>query len=195
MLVEVDDGALSQMQNELNQARNHKSFIERCAQDPRLRPQLLQLIKTMNPNVSIPEFDVVSAAEKRVEASILQKLNNAGVQQRLQQEIEVGRKLLKDHGYSDDDVAKIEGIMLAEGVSSHETAENIFWARNRGKGNQNDKPFFWQRDDDGDSFVKGLMSAGAEGNTAKIQRLASEHARELRSRGLIGEGGVHPFGA
>ena len=104
------------------------ALAKKLSNDPATRKDFLRLVKKHNPAQPIPELDVedrISALAAphiqkvaKLEADLL-KRDVAG-------RIEEKRSALREQGYSRDDVAAIEKLMVEKQIPSHDTAASYF---------------------------------------------------------------------
>lgn len=113
------------------EARDELALLAReMSENPATREIMLQMTKQLRPNMPIPELEIkhqtqraVSEANAKVEA-LEAKLREKEVLAELEQR----RANLMKKGLvrSEDDIAKVEAIMLEKGMTNHETAAEYF---------------------------------------------------------------------
>lgn len=101
--------------------------------NPETRETTLRSTKKIYPDMAIPELDVDdrlkardSKNEERLAALERQRLEDEVTRRR-----ESAHADLRDKGYSKDQIAAIEKIMVDEHIPTHETARKFFDAQNR----------------------------------------------------------------
>ncbi len=119
-------------ESELANLKAVNTFVEAGLKNPKTRTQLLGVQKTLNPEAVIPELDAAEGVMKSVNAiserldGFMKKLDERDTQSEetrrtnaLQEKMTKGQQYLRDSGYGDDGVKKIEELMLQEGISSY----------------------------------------------------------------------------
>ncbi len=96
----------------------------KLSSNPQTREIILRAQKTLNLRANIPEIDIADRikastadAEKKVEALSLEL-----IQTRAEQRVRDERAKLSKSGYSDDEIAAVEKLMVDEKIPSYETA-------------------------------------------------------------------------
>lgn len=126
--VEIDEA-------ELQNFRNVSGTMAALLGNPKTRRQVLSAVKTIKPEASIPELDAAEPVLGEV-AELRKTMSEFIAEQKKQRETEAetrakealtaewnaGRKALKDEGYSDEALTKIEKFMEEEGIRKHSTA-------------------------------------------------------------------------
>lgn len=126
-------------ESELQQLQQVNSFATTALANPKTRATMLRIQKTLHPDTAIPEIDAeehlmegVRAVEKKVD-DLMTKLSErdaAAEEARrnadLNQRMVAGQKMLREHGYQDDGIKKIEELMLAEGIGSYAAGLALF---------------------------------------------------------------------
>ena len=102
-------------------------LMEALYNDPKTRPQFLQLVKQYAPNVRIPEIDTAGAVVEAVKpyTQEIGKMREEMRQERADREAERERHRVlgrQDLGLSSDDVTEIDKVMKERGISNFETA-------------------------------------------------------------------------
>ena len=99
--------------------------------NPETRELMLRVTKKLKPNVSIPEIDLRDAARgefKKVDdrqAALEQQIRERDARDRVRDE----RDRLREQGFSKDEVAAVEKIMMDEHIPSYETAAKYYKAQ------------------------------------------------------------------
>lgn len=130
--VEVDEA-------ELQQLRQVQSFTNNALKNPATRAELLRIQKTLDPSVVIPEIDAADAVRKdlkgvedRMEAFLKrQEERDANEEERrregeLQNRMRQGQEFLRSNGYTADGIAKVEALMVQEGIISYAAGQALY---------------------------------------------------------------------
>lgn len=130
-------------ESELQQLQQVNSFATTALANPKTRAQMLRIQKTLHPDTAIPELDAedhVSEAVKSVEQKVdalmakMSERDAAAEESRRNAELSArmtaGHKMLREHGYQEDGIKKIEELMLAEGIASYAAGLALFEKQN-----------------------------------------------------------------
>jgi hypothetical protein len=105
-------------------------LARQLADNPQTRKQFLRMTKQVKPELSIPELEIeeftnnkVSAAEERV-MSLEAKLRERDAREELQKRRD--NLMKKGLARNEQDIEKIEALMLEKGMTNHETAAEYF---------------------------------------------------------------------
>lgn len=107
------------------------ALIDKMMTDPRTRKPFLNLVKTHNPNVVIPEIDSARPIEQalgQLKQGILavnQKIENDKIDRFHNQK---RAELKSKHGYTDEGIAKLEGFMANHNIAEHDIAHKAYQA-------------------------------------------------------------------
>jgi hypothetical protein len=130
-LIEIDE-------DEVKVARSAKALLDQLnAGDT--QTDFLKLVKKRNPNMPIPQVDLAQPIEA-ASAATLERIAKAQKEfddrvaaekkekadARVARQIEQGRDFLKTHGYTEDGVNAVEGLMLKKGLSDYEDAVVLY---------------------------------------------------------------------
>lgn len=107
------------------------SLAQSLADNPATRLGFLQLTKTANPNVSIPEIDIPASIKPAFQKQIdrLTKMEEENANFRMERAVLTKRQELLDDeklGISKSDIPAIEKLMLDKGIPDHHTAAEFF---------------------------------------------------------------------
>ena len=102
-------------------------LMEALYNDPKTRPQFLQLVKQYAPNVRIPEIDTATQVVEAVKpyTQEIGKMREELRQERADREAERERHRVlgrQDLGLTSEDVAEIDKTMKERGIANFETA-------------------------------------------------------------------------
>lgn len=104
------------------------AMAKALAADPKTRRQFLQLLKAKNPNQPIPELDaetqMLAFAKPHIDK--VAALEKGILERDLKERLADKRAGLKSKGYSDDEIAAIEKMMMEKSIPSHDTAAEYF---------------------------------------------------------------------
>jgi hypothetical protein len=131
-MIEVDETAF------LN-AQKTSEIVKKMLTHPEARRKVLEAHKLVDPNVSVPQLDEADRVEKKIDAvetrvtEALKKIEDRDAerdktrrQRKLESDFAAGRAALKGKGYNEEGIKKIEELMEAKGIVSHEDASIIF---------------------------------------------------------------------
>lgn len=112
------------------EARDELALLMReMSENPATRQHVLQLTKQLRPNMPIPELEieqrthaVVSQANQKVEA-LEAKLREKEVMAELESR---RNSVIKKGLVAEEDLPKVEALMLEKGMTNHETAAEYF---------------------------------------------------------------------
>lgn len=126
---------------QIEQGKNAKALLDKIGANPALRHKFLGLVKELNPNASIPEIDAAAPIMAEVQNAVkavtelkadIEKerteRNKDADSRKWQSMVENGRKLLREDGYTDEGIEKIEKMMQERGMADYEAAAAL-WAR------------------------------------------------------------------
>ena len=126
---EIDDGTYSQL-------ANLDAFVRRGLANPKTRRKLLEVQKTLNPDIAIPEIDESDPVRTRIdelekkwddkEAERTENERLAGLTGRWN----AGRAAAKKRGFTDEGLEKLEAFMQENSIGSHEAAIPYYNERN-----------------------------------------------------------------
>jgi hypothetical protein len=124
-LIEVEDG-------DYNLAVSAKTLLDKMSANPKLRRNLLSMVKEMNPNASIPELDANAPLHDALEAfkaevggsikDLKEQLSLRNSREVVDNVIATERAKLKKAGWDDEGIGKIEARMQAEGLAHYGAA-------------------------------------------------------------------------
>lgn len=104
----------------------------KLSKDPATRETILRATKKIAPETSIPEIDVLDrvAAATKPYIDKLTKLESDGLKAAQEKALDDARRSLRAAGHSDEEVAEIEKLMLAEkkegNILTHKKAAEFF---------------------------------------------------------------------
>lgn len=106
------------------------ALAKKLADNPTTRKEFLKLTKQVNPDLPIPELEIEERANNVFQQAD-QRVSSLEAQLRerdARDELEKRRQALIDSGKikSKDDIAKVEKVMLEQGITNHETAAD-YW--------------------------------------------------------------------
>jgi len=121
---------------------NNKKLSElvgKMLKNPDSRRRVLEAQKIIEPNTVIPEidsakpvYDAVTALGDKFDA-VVNELREERTREKedarlakLQNQWKAGQEFLRDHGYNDAGIKKVEELMEARGIASHSDAAKIF---------------------------------------------------------------------
>jgi hypothetical protein len=121
MPYEIDD-------NTYGQLANLDAFVRRGLANPNTRRKLLEVQKTLNPDIAIPEID----ESDPVRAELAALRNEMAEDKRTRQENErlgelrgkwnAGKAFARKRGFTDESLEKLEKFMEDEGIMTHQAA-------------------------------------------------------------------------
>ncbi len=98
------------------------------------RDQFLNLTKTANPELSIPEVDIPFKMQGMIEAEQKKReeLENKIRENEIRQQIKDRRAdIIKTKGLSEDQVLEVEKMMTEKGIVNHETAADFYLSQQK----------------------------------------------------------------
>lgn len=109
------------------EARDELALLARELSDnPETRKSFLGLTRKVRPNIPVPELELDERLSKAEQASAAQieALQNKLAEKEMREELARRRQKLIAEGkaQSEEDIARIEKLMLEKGISNHETA-------------------------------------------------------------------------
>lgn len=118
---EIDDNTYAQL-------ANLDAFVRRGLTNPKTRRKLLEVQKTLNPDVAIPEIDEsdpvrsrIDDLEQRIEARETERQENARLAE-LSSRWNAGRASARKKGFTDEGLGKLEKFMEDHSIGTHEAA-------------------------------------------------------------------------
>ena len=124
-LIEVEEG-------EYNSSNAARQLLDKFANNPKLRPKLLGLIKELNPDAPIPEIDSTTPIRAELDAFRNEIGNSVGElkalletdnrKRQIEDTILSERRKLRKAGWDDDGIAKVENLMESRGLVDYEAA-------------------------------------------------------------------------
>jgi hypothetical protein len=120
-MADVDD-------NTLNQLANLDAFVRRGLANPKTRRKLLEVQKTLNPEIAIPELDEsdpVRADLADLRAEIQKEREERAEKERLNEltgRWRSGQAAAKRRGYAEEGLEKLEKFMEEHSIAEHEAA-------------------------------------------------------------------------
>lgn len=121
MPYEVDD-------NTYGQLANLDAFVRRGLANPRTRRKLLEVQKTLNPDIAIPEIDESDPVRNELadlRASVEKDKSDREEAERLgqmRQKWDAGKAFARKKGFTDESLGKLEEFMQQEGILTHQAA-------------------------------------------------------------------------
>lgn len=96
--------------------------------NPKTREATLRGSKVVNPNIATPELDLRDAAlaEFKTRDEKIASLETKLLERDAEQRVKDQRQALREKGYSADDVAAIEKLMLDRKIPSYDTAAEFY---------------------------------------------------------------------
>ena len=169
-MIEVDE-------TEFINNKQLKELVGSMLKNPEARRRVLEAQKIVKPDTAIPELDAAKPVQDAV-AALGTKFDEALKEIREEREKEKedarmaklqtrwrdGQNFLREHGYNEEGIKKVEELMEARGIASHEDAAKIFEFDNpplppatpAGSGSFN----LFEVQDKGDDFKELLASKG-----------------------------------
>lgn len=104
------------------------ALAKKLSNDPATRKDFLRLVKKHNPAQPIPELDVEDriAALAQPHINELNKMKLERLKEKTEGNIEKARSALKEQGFTKDDIAAVEKLMVEKQIPSHDTAASYF---------------------------------------------------------------------
>ena len=138
-LAETGQAELEQLRALAKSALPAKQLIDKLGANPKTRRRILELMKEINPDVSIPELDAakpyadelaslreeMKADRKALADEKAEAAKRAG-EHEIENKIASGRKSLRERGYQDDGIQAIEKLMQDRGLIDYDAAEALF---------------------------------------------------------------------
>lgn len=120
-MAEIDDATYSQL-------ANLDAFVRRGLANPATRRKLLEVQKTLNPDIAVPELDEsdpIRTELKELRASIEKdksEREERAFTDQLRARWNAGQAFARKRGYSDEGIEALQKFMEDEGLPSHEAA-------------------------------------------------------------------------
>ncbi len=195
MAVEVDE-------HQLNNLRNTAKIVQTLLQNPKTRGKVLSAYKEAHPTAHVPEIDGQAPVYQRIdniEKAVVNFINESKAQNQkkevdqqissLRADQEKGRKLLREKGYTDEGIKKLEEFRDTKGLVQYDDAVRLYELDNpppqvndpSGLGSNN---FFqaMRHESDQNEFHKHLFETHGN-NDGVVEREAMNAIRELRGAG------------
>ena len=104
------------------------TLLNSLMSNPETRRQTQMMVKKINPKASIPEIDAALPvmAELQKTNKVVEELRAELMKRDVQSEISKSHKSLRNKGYSDDGIEKIEKLMTDRGIADYEAASALF---------------------------------------------------------------------
>lgn len=141
----IEDEILDQLQRKAavaDQLEGKAKVLDALGANPKTRRRTLEMLKEINPALSIPEIDAaapvldeVKKANDRVAALEKQIQDDKETRAKEDRErsttgkIEEGRAALRKKGYTDEGIAAVEKLMQDEGIIHYEAAASLLASR------------------------------------------------------------------
>lgn len=108
--------------------RDLAALAKSLAGDPKTRKEFLRLVKQKHPDQPIPELDVEEHIAKVTQPMTeqMEKMQKELLMRDMEKKVEGQRSKLREDGYSAEEIASIEKLMVEKQIPSHETAANYF---------------------------------------------------------------------
>ena len=129
----------NRLAGELRATKPSKELLDQIGANPKTRTSLLRLMKTVKPDLPIPELDAaepvleaVNAINKRLDDKEKAEQDAAATRDKeaseraAKSDIDKGRAMLRKRGYQDEGIEKIESLMQERGNPDYEAAEALF---------------------------------------------------------------------
>jgi len=179
---------------------NNKKLSElvgKMLKNPDSRRRVLEAQKIIEPNTVIPEIDSAKPVHDAVTAlgdkfdAVVKELREERTREKedarlakLQNQWKAGQEFLRDHGYNDAGIKKVEELMEARGIASHSDAAKIFEFDNpppppatpAGSGSFN----LFDVQDKGDDFKELLATHGNSENV--LRKMTDAAIAEVRGQ-------------
>jgi hypothetical protein len=188
-IVEVDEQHLGSL-------KNTADIVQGMLRNPKTRRKMLEAYKEHVPTAAIPELDAMSPIEQRIggiEQAVVEFITESRKEResektnsRLEQikaEVESGRKMLKQRGYTDDGIKQLEDFRDQKGLVDYSDAIRLFeFDHPPPKVSEPDgrmSLFDMQNKDTSDQFHKRLWDSQGEDSSA-VNQMAFDAIAELR---------------
>lgn len=138
-LIEIDADDYAKLQREHAIGMQNKAIIDKISANPKTRREQLRLIKEVSPNTPIPELDATEPAmqalaeERKAREALEKRISDkedadakAARDSRVTGQVEAGRQLLAQRGYSKEGVDAIEKLMQEQGIANYDVAETYY---------------------------------------------------------------------
>jgi hypothetical protein len=118
---ELDDATYAQV-------ANLDAFVRRGLANPKTRRKLLEVQKTLNPDIAIPELDEsdplrteIANLRGEIEQDRSQRMENERLGE-LRSKWNAGKAFARKRGFTDASLEKLEAFMEQEGIMTHQAA-------------------------------------------------------------------------
>jgi|SRR5215469_7155457 len=119
--------------------RKLSELVGKMLKNPEARRRVLEAQKIIDPNTVIPEIDSAKPVHDAVTAlgdkfdKALAEIREERTKEKEEKRLEElkgqwrsGQQFLREHGYNEEGIKKVEELMEARGIASHEDAAKIF---------------------------------------------------------------------
>jgi len=199
-LIEVDANEYERLQAELNAARPSKALLDKLAAKPGSRLAVQKIVKEAFPDTHIPELVAAEAAKNELTpmverlAALETRLTDdeaarekSARDARFGAQIESGRNLLRQRGYSTEKIEAIEKQMETRGIADYDAAEALYARDNRARESvaepsAYDRNWNMAAPDAGDEDHKLLLLGGRKMTGARqfVAKQINSTLREMR---------------
>jgi hypothetical protein len=125
-------GLLEVEEADYNNASAAKQLLDKLSNNPKTRKQLLQLLKTNDPETPIPELDIAEPLQTDLQqfksevGNSLQELKELfesdSRKRSIEDTINSERRKLRKAGWDDEGISKVEDLMQKRGLTDYEAA-------------------------------------------------------------------------
>lgn len=127
----LEDMPIDQLLAHAQRTQSSHDLLTSLTSNPKTREMIQQALKTVNPNLVIPELDAKAVVRAEIEEIRKDnaKLRNEILEKDIRERLERQRATIKTkYGLTDDDVTKVEQIMTREvdPIPSYEAAAQVF---------------------------------------------------------------------
>jgi hypothetical protein len=189
-MIEVDE-------TDFLQKTKLSELVGKMMKNEEARKMVLTAQKTVEPNNAIPEIDSVKPVQAAITAlsdkfeTVVKELRDDRAKEKedarlakLQNQWKDGQQFLREHGYNEEGIKKVEELMEARGIASHSDAAKIFEFDNpppppatpTGSGSFN----LFEVQDRGDDYKELLASRG--NSEAVLRKMTDAAIAEVKGQ-------------
>jgi hypothetical protein len=132
-MASLEDLTVDQLLAKAREYESSAGVLNQLSQNPKTRETIQRALKTLNPNLVIPEIDAGDAirSELKAEREERQKLEQRLLEREVRENVKERRNTIKEkYKLSDDEVMEVEKLMVDKDnpIPSHDAAARVFLA-------------------------------------------------------------------
>lgn len=135
--------------NFLQGRRQVADFVEPIYNHPQWGKEAKRLIKQVYPNVKIPDYDIEEQVNARFDAEEKKRTEAAAAETKAAQDRkwrDARAKVIKDYGFTDDGIKRLEQFMVDNEVASYEVAASYMASKEPKTSEAQYAQHYWHHD-------------------------------------------------